>query len=73
MSLSASHAETEVHVVRSVTVVHAAMTAEATEVHVAMTEVQEAHVVSVQLMLQSRTTSQRCSNRTPNTAKVDFE
>jgi hypothetical protein len=68
LSQSASHAETEVHVVRSVTVVHAAMTAEATEVHAAMTEAQEVHVVSVRLthLQQSRTTSQRCSKTSLN-------
>jgi hypothetical protein len=62
LSLSASHAETEVHVVRSATAVHAATT-EAQEVHVVTTEVQEVHVVSVRLRHQSRTTSQRCSNK----------
>jgi hypothetical protein len=62
LSLSASHAETEVHVVRSVTVVHAATTVATTAVHAVMTEAQEVHVASsVQLKLQSRTTSQRCS------------
>jgi hypothetical protein len=61
LSLSASHAETEVHVVRSVTAAHVVTTVEATEVHAAMTEVQEVHVVSVQLRHLSRTTNQRCS------------
>jgi hypothetical protein len=61
LSLSASHVETEVHVVRSVTAVHVVMSAEATEAHAAMTEVQEVHVVSVRLRHQSRTTNQKCS------------
>jgi hypothetical protein len=48
--------------VRSVTVAHAAMTAEETEVHVVTTEVQEALVVTAtRLQLLSRTTSRRCS------------
>jgi hypothetical protein len=63
LSLSASHAEIEVHVVRSVTVVHAVRSAEATEAHAAMTEVQEVHVVSVLLRHLSRTTNQKCSNK----------
>jgi hypothetical protein len=66
LSQSASHAETEVHAVRSVTVAHAATTAEATEVHAAMTEAHADHAVSVQLRLQSRTTSQRCSKTSLN-------
>jgi hypothetical protein len=62
-SLSASHAETEVHVVTTTTVAttadHVVMT---TVAHAVTTEVQEVHVASVQLMLLSRTTtSQRCS------------
>ena len=61
-SLSASHVAKEVHVVRTATV-HVVMTAEVTVAHVAMTKVQEVHVVSVLLRLQNRTTSQRCSNR----------
>jgi hypothetical protein len=40
------------------TAVHVVTT---TVAHAAMTEVQEVHVATVMLMLQSRTTSQRCS------------
>jgi hypothetical protein len=63
LSLSASHAETEVHVVRSVMVAHAAMTVATTVAHAATTEALRVHAASAQLTLQqqSRTTSQRCS------------
>jgi hypothetical protein len=62
-SLSASHAETVVHVVRSATEPHVVMTAEATVAHAATTEVLRVHAVTVvrSRLLQSRTTSQRCS------------
>jgi hypothetical protein len=45
-----------------------------TVAHAAMTEVQEVHVVSVRLKLQSRTTSQRCSNLlTYRKKEADFQ
>jgi hypothetical protein len=61
LSQSASHAETEVHVVRSVTVAHAATTVATTAVHAVTTEALRVHAASVQLRHLSRTMSQRCS------------
>ena len=65
LSLSASQEATRVQEATVVTMdaVHVVMT---TVAHAAMTEVQEVHVVSsaTTLLQQSRTTSQRCSNRT---------
>lgn len=55
---------TEVHAVRSVRAVLAAMTAEVTEAHVVTTEVHAVHVANVRLKLRSRTTSLKCSKLT---------
>ena len=55
---------TEVHAVTSVREALAAMTAEVTEVRVAMTEAHAVHVASVRLKLRSRTTNLKCSKLT---------
>ena len=62
-SLSASHAVTRVHVVRTATV-RAAMSAEVTAVHAARTEVREVRVARdlPMLLQQSRTTNLKCSD-----------
>jgi hypothetical protein len=52
LSQSASHAETEVHVVRSVTVAHAVTTVAEIAVHVAMTKAHADHVAIVRMTHQ---------------------
>ena len=63
-SLSASHAETEVHAVTTTAATTADLVVTTTVVHAATTEVQEAHAATATMLLklQSRTTSRRCSN-----------
>jgi hypothetical protein len=61
-SLSASHVEIVVHA-RMTVRADVAMTAEETVAHAAMTEAQEVHAVTAarSQLLQSRTTSLKCS------------
>jgi hypothetical protein len=63
LSLSVSHAETEVHAVRTTVATTAVHVVTTTVVHAAMTEVHAVHVVSVLQSHTSRTTNQKCSNQ----------